>query len=54
MFNVIRNDKAAYRICGSLENTDDIMKNSFWIGIYPGKTDKKLAEKAKRIDEAIG
>lgn len=53
-FDVIRNDKSAYRICGSLENTDYIMKNSFWIGVYPGMTDEKLAEMAKRIIEAVG
>lgn len=50
-FDVIRNDTSAYRICGCLENTDYIMKNSFWIGVYPGMTDEKLAEMAKRIVE---
>jgi CDP-6-deoxy-D-xylo-4-hexulose-3-dehydrase len=25
-----------YRISGSLENTDLVMKNLFWIGVYPG------------------
>lgn len=53
-FDVIRNDKSAYRICGNLENTDYIMKNSFWIGVYPGMTDEKLAEMAKGIVEAVG
>lgn len=53
-FDVIRNDTSAYRICGNLENTDFIMKNSFWIGVYPGMTDEKLAEMAKRIVEAVG
>lgn len=53
-FDVIRSDKSAYRICGNLENTDFIMKNSFWIGVYPGMTDEKLAEMANRIIEAVG
>ena len=53
-FDVIRNDTSAYRICGNLENTDFIMKNSFWIGVYPGMTDEKLAEMAKGIIEAVG
>jgi len=25
-----------YRIAGSLENTDFVMNNVFWIGVYPG------------------
>lgn len=52
-FDVIRNDTSAYRICGNLENTDFIMKNSFWIGVYPGMTDEKLAEMVKGIIEVI-
>ncbi len=28
-----------YRISGSLENTDKIMNNTFWIGVYPGMTE---------------
>jgi CDP-6-deoxy-D-xylo-4-hexulose-3-dehydrase len=25
-----------YRTSGSLENTDSVMNNLFWIGVYPG------------------
>ena len=25
-----------YKISGSLTNSDKIMNNSFWVGIYPG------------------
>lgn len=31
-----------YRICGSLENTDLVMNNFFWIGVYPGITKEKM------------
>ena len=31
-----------YRIVGELKNTDNIMNNAFWIGLYPGMTGAKL------------
>ena len=31
-----------YRILGSLKNTDLVMNNLFWIGVYPGLTKEKL------------
>ena len=43
----------AYRIVGSLENTDFIMNNSFWIGVYPGMTDEMIDYMAQCIVEAV-
>ncbi|WP_321422007.1 lipopolysaccharide biosynthesis protein RfbH [uncultured Methanobacterium sp.] len=31
-----------YRIAGSLENTDMVINNLFWIGVYPGITTEKM------------
>lgn len=31
-----------YRKIGQLENTDEIMKNTFWIGVYPGITKEMI------------
>lgn len=31
-----------YRIVGSLSNTDKVMKQLFWIGVYPGITNEKM------------
>jgi len=31
-----------YRLFGTLENTDRVMENLFWIGVYPGLTDEMI------------
>lgn len=52
-FDEMRRSGQGYRISGSLENTDRIMGNSFWIGVYPGMTDRKIDYMAKLIKEAV-
>lgn len=32
----------AYRVVGSLENTENVLENTFWIGVYPGMNKDKL------------
>ncbi len=44
----------AYRTAGSLDVTDFIMKNTFWVGVYPGMTDEMIDYMAKIISEAVG
>lgn len=44
----------AYRMVGELKNTDLVMENSFWIGVYPGMTNEMLDYMAEIIKEAIG
>ena len=51
-FDPIR-ESGAYRVAGTLENTDFIMNNTFWVGVYPGMTDEKIDYMAKIILEAI-
>lgn len=43
-----------YRVAGSLENTDKIMNDAFWIGVYPGMTREKLDFMAEKIREFCG
>ncbi len=42
-----------YRVIGDLPNTEKIMNDSFWIGVYPGMSDEKLNYMIKKIKEAI-
>ncbi len=51
-FDDIR-DADAYRVSGSLEVTDYIMNQAFWVGVYPGMTDEKIDYMAKVIIEAV-
>jgi CDP-6-deoxy-D-xylo-4-hexulose-3-dehydrase len=39
-----------YRISGDLVNTDKIMSNTFWIGVYPALTEPMLEYAANRIE----
>jgi CDP-6-deoxy-D-xylo-4-hexulose-3-dehydrase len=52
-FDQMREEKRGYRIVGSLANTDRIMRDSFWIGVYPGMTDAMLCDMAQIITDAV-
>ena len=41
-FDEMRLKQTGYRTAGSLTNTDLVMRNSFWVGVYPGMTSAKL------------
>ncbi len=42
-----------FRVHGDLANTDRIMYDTFWIGVYPGLTEEKLNYIVKVIDRFI-
>jgi len=42
-----------YRVVGELPNTDKIMNNSFWIGLYPGMGDDAIDYMIKKIREFL-
>ena len=42
-----------YRLVGSLENTDIVMKNLFWIGVYPGLTEDMIQYILQKIQDYI-
>ena len=51
-FDEIRNTDR-YRVVGELNNTDTIMNDSFWIGVYPGMSDEMIDYMAEKIREAL-
>ncbi|MBI5920066.1 MAG: lipopolysaccharide biosynthesis protein RfbH [Betaproteobacteria bacterium] len=43
-----------FRISGELSNTDLIMNNTFWIGVYPGLSEEMLDYTAEKIETFLG
>lgn len=52
-FDEMRASGKGYRVAGELKNTDRIMNDTFWIGVYPGMTDKMLDYMVETIRKAI-
>lgn len=52
-FDEMRKTKDGYRMIGELDNTNRIMNDSFWVGVYPGMTDEMIDYMASRIAYAI-
>ena len=48
-FDTIRNDGVSYRVIGDLKNTNTVMRNTFWVGVYPGMTDEMIDYMAETI-----
>lgn len=42
-----------YRVVGELNNTEYIMNNSFWVGVYPGLTDEMIEFMAETIIDGV-
>ena len=47
-FDTLKNGKD-YRVVGELKNTDKLMNDSFWIGVYPGMTEEMIKYMIERI-----
>jgi CDP-6-deoxy-D-xylo-4-hexulose-3-dehydrase len=45
---------ASYRISGNLTNTDNVMNNTFWIGVQPALTREMLEFAAAKIESYLG
>jgi CDP-6-deoxy-D-xylo-4-hexulose-3-dehydrase len=54
--NIVRHPafaEARYRVHGNLEQTDTIMKDTFWIGVYPGISTEMLDFMIAKVDEFV-
>lgn len=52
MFNNLQKD-VDYRVIGDLQNTDKIMNDSFWIGVYPNMSNEMIEYMIKKIKEYL-
>ncbi len=43
-----------YRVSGELVNTDRVMNDTFWIGVFPGLTHEMLDYAASKLEEFFG
>ena len=48
-FDEMRKTSEGYRVVGELVNTDRIMRDTFWVGVYPGMTDDMIDYMAAMI-----
>lgn len=46
-------ENVKYRICGNLANTDIVMDNLFWIGVYPGIGEEKFSYIVKTAEDFL-
>lgn len=52
-FDTMRMDGKGYRIVGDLKNTNRIMRDTFWVGVYPGMEKEMLFYMADAVIEAV-
>lgn len=53
-FDELRESGQGYRVVGELTNTDRIMRDTFWVGVYPGMTDERLDYMVQVFKDAVG
>lgn len=52
-FNQMRASGQGYRVIGDLTNSDRIMRDTLWVGVYPGMSDEMIDYMAEVIKEAL-
>lgn len=54
VFDAMRASGEGFRVVGELANTDRIMNDAFWIGVYPGMTREMLEYMADTTRRSVG
>ena len=52
-FDEMRASGEGFRVVGELNDTERILADTFWVGVYPGMTDEKIDYMAKVIKEGL-
>jgi CDP-6-deoxy-D-xylo-4-hexulose-3-dehydrase len=52
-FDEMRKTGTGYRIAGTLDVTDRVMNNTFWLGVYPGMTDAMIDRMIEVVREGV-
>ena len=53
-FDSIRDSFGAYRISGLLADTDRVVSDTFWIGVYPGLSEREISYMIDSLEKAVG
>ncbi|OGR33832.1 MAG: lipopolysaccharide biosynthesis protein RfbH [Desulfuromonadales bacterium GWD2_61_12] len=53
-FDDMRRTGSGYRVVGELETTDRIMRDTFWVGVYPGMSEEMLAFIIQSVRDGVG
>jgi len=52
-FDEMRASGEGFRVAGNLSNTDKIMNNTFWVGVYPGITEDMCGYMVEQIKSFV-
>lgn len=52
-FDVLRQTENSFRAAGPLTQTDRVVNDTFWVGVYPGLTDENIQYMVEHIERVV-